>query len=74
MKSDRQSGTNSNHKAESFQRLAEEKPPGIAAEFLDFILHNKKWWLTPIIIVLLLLGVVTLLSGTGAAPFIYTLF
>ena len=73
MKPDRQSRTNSN-KATSFQQMAEEKSPSMAAEFLDFILHNKKWWLTPIIIVLLLLGLVTLLSGTGAAPFIYTLF
>jgi len=74
MKPDRQSRTNSNHKATSFQQMAEEKSPSMVAEFLDFILHNKKWWLTPIIIVLLLLGLVTLLSGTGAAPFIYTLF
>ena len=74
MKPDRQSRTNSNNKATSFQQMAEEKSPSMAAEFLDFILHNKKWWLTPIIIVLLLLGLVTLLSGTGAAPFIYTLF
>jgi hypothetical protein len=57
-----------------FQRLAEQKSPGLVAEFFDFILHNKKWWLIPIIVVLLLLGLIVLLSGTGAAPFIYTLF
>jgi hypothetical protein len=36
--------------------------------------HNKKWWLTPIVLMLLILGVLILVGGTGAAPFIYTLF
>ena len=40
----------------------------------DFLKHNKKWWLTPIILVLLLFGVLLILGGTAAAPFIYTLF
>ncbi len=57
-----------------FQRQAEQSAPGLVVEFLDFVLHNKKWWLTPIIVVLLVLGLLVLLSGTGAAPFIYTLF
>ena len=43
-------------------------------EFVDFLTHNKKWWLTPIILVLLLLGVLIALGGTAAAPFIYTIF
>jgi len=74
MKPDRQSHNNSNGTTAGFQKLAEAKSPGVAAELLDFILHNKKWWLTPIIVVLLLLGLIALLSGTGVAPFIYTLF
>lgn len=36
--------------------------------------HNKKWWMIPIIAVLLLFGVLLILGTTGAAPFIYTLF
>jgi len=47
-------------------------PPSLVREFLDFLRHNKKWWLLPIIVVLLLFGVLIFLSGTGAAPFIYT--
>ena len=35
---------------------------------------NKKWWLGPIVMVLLLLGGLIALSGTVAAPFVYTLF
>lgn len=57
-----------------FARLAAQAPPSLAAEFLDFLVHNKKWWLTPIVIVLLLFGLLIVLAGTPAAPFIYTLF
>lgn len=48
--------------------------PSLLAELVAFLLANKKWWLTPIIAVFLLIGVLVLLSGTAAAPFIYTLF
>ncbi len=47
---------------------------GMFAEFVSFLKENKKWWLAPILVVLLLFGVLILLAGTGAAPFIYTLF
>lgn len=46
----------------------------IVSEFIEFLKHNKKLWLLPIIIVLLLLGLLIALGGTSAAPFIYTLF
>ena len=57
-----------------FEREANAPQQGIVREFLDFLLHNKKWWLTPIILVLLLVTVLIVLSGSAAAPFIYTLF
>ncbi len=53
---------------------AERAQLGIMGEFFEFIRYNKKWWLTPIIIVLLAVGLLIALAGTGAAPFIYTLF
>lgn len=53
---------------------AAEPRLGMAAESWEFLRHTKKWWLTPIILVLLLFGVLIVLSGTAAAPFIYTLF
>ena len=34
-----------------FERQAEEAQPGLIAEFIDFLKHSKKWWLTPIIVV-----------------------
>jgi len=47
----------------------------IIKEFWDFLKVRKKWWLAPIIIVLLLLGVLIILTQNPAvAPFIYTLF
>ena len=57
--------------SQDFAAQAEEAPPGLIAEFVDFLLHNKKWWLTPIILVLLFLGLIIVLSQTVAAPFIY---
>jgi len=53
---------------------AEQQPVGLIREFWDFLKHNKKWWLAPIILVLLLFGALLILGGTAAAPFIYTLF
>ena len=59
--------------AESFEKSAKSgSAPSLAREIWDFLCHNKKWWLLPIFIVLLLFGVLIFLSGTGAAPFIYT--
>ena len=47
---------------------------GIVAEFWHFLSQTKKWWLLPIVVILLAFGVLVFLSGTAAAPFIYTLF
>ncbi len=58
----------------SFEQLAEGKEQGLIAEFIQFLKENKKWWLAPILVVLLLMGALILLSGSAAAPFIYTLF
>jgi hypothetical protein len=47
---------------------------GIVGDFWYFLKTNKKWWLLPILVILLGFGLLMLLSGTAAAPFIYTLF
>ncbi|MDD4979722.1 MAG: DUF5989 family protein [Candidatus Omnitrophica bacterium] len=47
----------------------------IIREFWDFLRMRKKWWLAPIIIVLLVLGLLIFFTQSSAvAPFIYTLF
>ncbi len=44
-------------------------------ELWDFLKARKKWWLLPIIIALLLLGLLIMFTESSAiAPFIYTLF
>jgi len=41
----------------------------------NFLKVRKKWWLAPLIIVLIILGLLIVLGGASAlAPFIYTLF
>ena len=57
-----------------FEQLASEEDMGLLAEFWLFIKEEKKWWLTPIIIVSLLVGGLVWLTSSGAAPFIYALF
>jgi hypothetical protein len=40
-----------------------------------FLAQNKKWWLLPIVVVLVGLGgLLVLASGSALAPFIYTMF
>lgn len=59
---------------QEFQQEANRKSPGLVAEFFQFFVHEKKWWLIPIVLVLLLMGIIVAIGSTGAAPFIYTLF
>jgi hypothetical protein len=42
-------------------------------EFGEFAWHNKAWWIVPMILVLILIGLLVM-AGQSAAPFIYTLF
>lgn len=57
-----------------FERHATQGSQGVFRELFYFLRTSKKWWLTPIIIALLLLGALVVASGSLAAPFIYTLF
>jgi len=57
-----------------FETEAEKPATGLVSEFVDFLRHNKKWWLLPIIIALLLLGILAALGGSALAPFIYPFF
>jgi hypothetical protein len=48
---------------------------GILKEFWDFLRVRKRWWLAPIVIMLLLLGLLIFFAQSSTvAPFIYTLF
>ena len=60
---------------ESFEDAARAKRRGdTGTELWHFLRRTRKWWLVPILLVLLTFGVLLFLSTTAAAPFIYTLF
>lgn len=58
-----------------FEKAAQEADDrGILAEFWGFLAQNRKWWLWPVILLLLFLGLLAFLASTGFAPLVYTLF
>ena len=58
----------------AFEQAGKEKEGSLPAEFLLMLRQNKKYWLMPLVVILLLFGLVVILGSTGAAPFIYALF
>lgn len=58
----------------AFERAQREAPRGLVAEFWAFLRQNRKLYLIPLIVVLLVMAAVIILGSTAAAPFIYTLF
>ena len=48
--------------------------PSLLGDVGSFLRRTKKWYLIPIAVVILLTGLLIVLGGTAAAPFIYTLF
>jgi hypothetical protein len=58
-----------------FERAAgDQRKSNLLTEFWMFLRQDKKWWLAPVIAVILFFGLLVFLSGTAVAPFIYTLF
>ena len=58
-------------------QFEESGPPrhhGLIREFAAFLRHNRKYWMAPLIILLLLVGLLILVAGSSIAPFIYPLF
>ncbi len=43
-------------------------------ELSQFVIRTKQWWLIPVIILLLLVGIFVVFADSAIAPFIYTLF
>jgi hypothetical protein len=57
-----------------FRELARTRRRSIWLDVWQLLREHKKWWLTPIVLMMLLLGWLALFAGGSAAPFIYTLF
>jgi hypothetical protein len=59
----------------AFEKAASEtRDVGFIGELWGFLNATRKWWLLPIVLAIVLFSVLIFLSGTGVAPFIYTLF
>lgn len=58
----------------TFEKASEKNKGSLLSEYVEFLKENKKWWLIPILLCFLLFGVILMMAGSGAAPFIYTLF
>lgn len=65
--------TDSNSQRE-FEKEAAQESSNIFVEYWQFLRVNKKWWLIPIIVFLMVVGLFIFLTSTPVAPFIYTLF
>lgn len=51
------------------------KGPGFWSELFAYAKQRKKWWLLPIMIVLIFVGILVIFTTNSAVlPFIYTLF
>ncbi len=50
------------------------KRRGFFTEWASFALNNKRWWITPIVVVLTLVAAFAVLTASGAGPFVYSLF
>jgi hypothetical protein len=68
------SQTTPNAPSEFEKAAAEIQSESLVSEFWSFLAQNKNWWLLPIVIVMMFLGVLIWLSVSPVAPFIYTLF
>ena len=55
--------------------LSLSRKTGIVGELFEFLWRAKRWWLIPILIMLIIFGVIFIFSASSPiAPFIYTLF
>lgn len=57
-----------------FEKAATQGDQGLVVEYFQFLSRNKKYWLIPVIVVLLFIGLLVMLGGSAAGAFIYTLF
>ena len=48
---------------------------GVLGEIFTYFWKNKKWWLIPMLVLLMIIGLLLVFAAaTGIGPFIYTLF
>ena len=48
---------------------------GVVSQLWEYMRERKKWWLLPVIMVMLVVGILLVFAqGSALAPFIYTIF
>lgn len=57
-----------------FEKAGAGKQASLLGEFFAMVKQNRKYWLVPIVILLLLLAIFITFGSSTAAPFIYSLF
>lgn len=63
------------HRPTEFEQLAQQgTQDSLVLDFWALFRHSRKYWLLPLVLVLIGLGGLMLLTGSAIAPFIYTLF
>ena len=61
-------------KTADFEDAAAERRPQVPSDSWSFVCRNERWWMIPMIVILMLLGFVVLLGSSGVGAFIYPLF
>jgi hypothetical protein len=60
---------------QDFEQIARgRREESFVEELWALLREHRKYWMIPLVVVLLLFGVLVALSGTAVAPFVYTLF
>lgn len=58
----------------TLEEMADKEQPTLFREFVVYLSQNKKWWLVPFLLALILYGAILALSLSGGAASIYTFF
>lgn len=56
------------------QAAGSRRSTPLLVEFWEYLRYSDKWWMAPILLTVMALGAFVFLAGTGAAPFIYSVF
>jgi len=71
---EKQSNDHDTSKKEDLESLSKNESQSLFTEFIAFLGSNKKWWLTPVIIAIILLSILVMFGGSSLAPLIYPFF
>jgi len=67
-------GTSSTAERNSFSDEANKPPLTLFQEFRYLAIHDRKWWIIPLLLSLVFVAVAVALTQSALLPFVYTLF